>query len=95
MLDMKRRRFIALVGGAGLVLAGKVRLAPAQQPAVPVIGFLNSQSPGGYPPWRPRFTRACAKSALSRAGTWRSNTAGLRVETIDCVPWLQSWFAVR
>jgi ABC-type uncharacterized transport system substrate-binding protein len=55
MLDMKRRGFIALVGGAGLALAGKVRFAPAQQPAVPVIGFLNSQSPGGYPPMAAAF----------------------------------------
>jgi hypothetical protein len=35
MLDMTRRGFIALVGGAGLVLAAKVRLARAQQPAPP------------------------------------------------------------
>jgi hypothetical protein len=38
MLDMKRREFVALAGGAGLLLAVKVRRTRAQQPAMPVIG---------------------------------------------------------
>jgi putative tryptophan/tyrosine transport system substrate-binding protein len=43
MLDIKRRELIALVGG-GLLLTAKVRRARAQQPAMPVIGFLRSTS---------------------------------------------------
>ena len=31
MLDLKRRKFIALVGGGGLLLAAKVKRARAQQ----------------------------------------------------------------
>jgi ABC-type uncharacterized transport system substrate-binding protein len=46
VLDMKRREFIASVAGAGLLLATKVRRARAQQPAMPVIGFLSVRSPG-------------------------------------------------
>jgi putative ABC transport system substrate-binding protein len=45
MLNVKRREFITLVGGGGLLLATKARRARAQQPAVPVIGFLGSASP--------------------------------------------------
>ena len=45
MLDMKRREFIALVGGGGLLLATKTRRARAQQPAMPVVGFLEIRSP--------------------------------------------------
>jgi ABC-type uncharacterized transport system substrate-binding protein len=45
MLDTNRREFIALLSAGGLLLAVKVRRARAQQPAMPLIGFLDSRSP--------------------------------------------------
>jgi hypothetical protein len=41
---MKRREFLALVGGGCLLPAVKVKRASGQQPAMPVIGFLRSTS---------------------------------------------------
>jgi len=48
MFGMRRRDFVALLGGAGLLLAAKVRRARAEQPTIPVIGFLNGQSPDTF-----------------------------------------------
>jgi len=50
MPDTTRRECIALIGGGCLLLAVKVKRAWGQQPATPVIGFLNSASPEGYGP---------------------------------------------
>jgi putative ABC transport system substrate-binding protein len=48
MLDQKRREFIALLGGGGLLLAAKVKRARGQQPAMPVIGVLSAEWPDHF-----------------------------------------------
>jgi putative ABC transport system substrate-binding protein len=63
MLDTTRREFIALIGGGCLLLAVKVKRAWGQQPAMPVIGFLNMGAAGPF-----AHLLAVFNEGLGRAG---------------------------
>src|SRR5262249_44997688 len=58
MLDIKRREFIALVGGGGLLLTAKVRHARAQQAGrLPTTGYLGTAAQSAWGPWTAAFVQ--------------------------------------
>src|ERR1700730_19113287 len=68
--QLKRREFITLVGGAAAWPLG----ARAQQPAMPVVGYLDIYAPEPTGIFLAAF-RNGLRPATSRVATWPSNTA--------------------
>ena len=72
---------------AGIFVAGALAvslqgIARAQQPRMPVVGFLNAGSPDGYAVYVTGFLQGSMKAVTSKVKTSRWITSGLGVSTI-------------
>jgi putative tryptophan/tyrosine transport system substrate-binding protein len=76
---MRRREFIALLGSG---VAGWSLAARAQQPAMPVIGYLNLASPE---------SDTSRLTGLRRGLNLVSNIAGRETKLTDCRRWRLTW----
>ena len=89
---MNRRNLLILLAGAGIT---RPLAVGAEQPGMPVIGFLSSASAESFAPWSRHFAMASKTPATSKGRMSPSNSLGRRGSTTNCRRSPGIWYAGR
>jgi putative tryptophan/tyrosine transport system substrate-binding protein len=84
MLDLRRRDFITLLGGAA---AAWPLPASAQQPTMPVIGLLGSTAAAQWEPYVAAFLQGLSDADFVVGRNVTIETVGPKVNMVACRPW--------
>jgi putative ABC transport system substrate-binding protein len=88
---MRRREFLGVASGVALAWP----LAAGAQQAMPVVGFLGSDSAELYANRLRALREGLQQAGYVEGRNVSIEYAGPRVATISCQPWQPIWFVVR
>jgi putative ABC transport system substrate-binding protein len=89
---MRRREFITLISSAA---AAWPLATQAQQPTIPVIGWLHGANPDAYAPMANAFRKSLNESGYFEIQNVRIDTAGLKVDLSVYRNWRAIWCVVK